>query len=516
MAEPLGRVVFVGAGPGDPGLVTARGARLLAEADVVVYDRAVAAVLRWAAADAERIDVGAPAEHSTAQDAISLLLAEKAREGSLVVRLKWGDAFVFDSGGKEALFLHEQGIPFDVIPGIPAAIGTPAYAGVPLTYPGSGDALVLLRGHEDERDQPPDVDWSALARLDGTIVCYASARVAGLVLESLLEHGRPADQPAVLIYCGTLPRQHTVAGTLVELATHAAESKEADPAILVVGEVTSLRDHLRWFDERPLFGRRIVVTRSRDQARELVELLENLGAEPIEAPTYRLAPPDDPEALERAAASVPGQRWVVFESANAVVRFLGALCSGPRDLRALGGVRVCAIGPSTADRLTARGIKPDVVIPEFRVDVVIEAMAERGALMSERVLIVRPDHPILEPLAAELVRRGAVVTDVIAYRTLAPSPEMPEAQALYRMLLDGRIDAVTFTTPTSVQRFADLLGAEQTADLLKTTTVAAIGPVTAAAARELGIETTIVPDAFTVEGLVAALVKHFQGRAART
>jgi uroporphyrinogen III methyltransferase/synthase len=509
MTPTLGRVVIIGAGPGDPGLISVRGLRLLADANVVVYDRAVEALLRWARPEAERIEVGAPAERAMAQDAISMLLAEKARDGHVVARLKWGDAFVFDSGAKEALFLHEQGVPFEVVPGIPAAIGATAYAGVPITYPGGGDAVVLLRGHEGATDAGPDVDWNALVHVDGTLVCYAGGRLAATVLQSLIEHGAPPDRRAALIYDGTLPTQQTVTGTIEELIAVTSASSEARTAVLVVGEVASLREHLRWFDERPLFGRRIVVTRSREQARELVDLLENLGAQAIETPAFRLAPPDDPEAVERAAASVSGYRWVVFESANAVARFLAALTRGPRDLRALGGVSVCAIGPSTADRLVAHGIKPEVVLPEYRAEGVGDAIAATTPLGGQRVLIVRPDH-MRDVLATDLARRGALVTDLVAYRTAPESSDSPVVQDLYRMLLDGHVDAVMFTSATGARRFAELFGVEQAADLLSTTVVAAIGPVTAAAASELGIQTTVMPEIYTVEGLVGALVAHLR------
>jgi uroporphyrinogen III methyltransferase/synthase len=507
-----GRVFIIGAGPGDPSLVTARGVRLLAEADVIVYDRAVSGALRWARPEAERIAAGAPAEKETAQDAISMLLAEKARDGHTVARLKWGDPFVFDSGAKEALFLHEQAIPFEVVPGVPAAIGAPAYAGVPITYPGAGDVLVLLRGHEGEIERMPDVDWDALSSVDGTLVCYAGARLAPTLLRALVDHGTPADRTAALIYRGTQPAQHTVTGTMLELAEHAATNGHDEAAILVVGDVASLRDHLRWFDERPLFGKRIVVTRSPDQARELVDSLEGLGAEAIEAPTFRLAPPEDPEAVDRAAASLDSFNWVVFESATAVTRFLSALARGPRDLRAFGGVGVCAVGPSTAERLIAGGIKPDVIMPEFRAESVGDALVSaRGTLIDQRVLVVRPDH-LHDAVAQDLAGRGASVTDLVAYRTTPDSTGSPVVQDLYRRLLDGQIDAVTFTSPTAVRRFAILVGEEQAADLLRMTVVATIGPVTAAAANELGIESTVVATTYTVDGLVQALVAYFQSR----
>jgi uroporphyrinogen III methyltransferase/synthase len=507
---PIGRVFIIGAGPGDPGLITSRGLRLLAQADVVVYDTAVEPVLRWARPDAERIAVGTPAEHDTAQAAISMLLAEKARDGLLVARLKWGDPFVFDSGGKEAMFLHEQRIAFEVVPGVPAAIGSSAYAGIPATYPGAGDALVLLRGQENSSDRMPQVNWKALADLDGTIASFAGGPAVAGILQQLLDNGMAPDTPAALIRQGTLPSQQTTTGTVASLLAAAAEG-EPTAGLLVIGKVAGLRDHLRWFDERPLFGRRIVVTRSPEQAPELVDALEALGAQAVQAPTVRIVPPEDPEALDRAASAVDQYDWIVFESAGAATRFLNALTRGPRDLRALGRVSVCAIGPSTADRLAAAGIRADVVTAEAGPDRLGEAMARFAPLEGQRVLVVRPDL-LRDVVSQELTRQGADVSDLVAYRTEPVSPDSPRAQDLYRQLLEGRIDAVTFTSPTALRRFAVMIGEEQAADLLNTTTVVAIGPVTAAAALEMGIEAPIVPATYTVTGLVQALVDRFRAR----
>ena len=510
MTSKPGRVYIIGAGPGDPALVTIRGVRLLAEADVVVYDRAAEPALRWARPEAERIAVGAPAERSVAQDAISMLLAEKARDGHTVARLKWGDPFVFDSGAKEALFLHEQGVPFEVVPGVTSAVGAAAYAGIPLTHPDAGDAVVFIRGHEDEVDSIPNLDWRALAALDGSIVCYAGPRLVAGILRSLVDEGRPVDDAAALIYRGTRPSQRTITGTIGELLelVSTAAPEEGAAALLIIGRVVRLREHVRWFDARPLFGRRIIITRSPDRARELADALENLGAESLLAPTFRLAPPDDPEALERAVASMDRFDWVVFESAVAAGRFLGTLARSPRDLRAFGHASICAVGPSTDDQLRAAGLKPDVVIPELRVDSIAGAMIAHAPIDGQSVLVVRPEHE-RNVVSDALTHRGATVTDVIAYRTEADKSDSPAAQRIYRMLLDGRVDAVTFTSPTAVRRFAALIGEEQAADLLGTTVVAAIGPVTAAAAVELGITPTVVADTYTVEGLVEALVRHF-------
>jgi len=504
----IARVSIVGAGPGDPGLISVRGRRRLESADVVVYDRRVTArVLRLARPDAEKIEVGAPAPRPFDQDAISLLLVEKAREGKSVVRLKWGDPFVFDSGGKEALFLHEQDIPFEVIPGIPSGIGTPAYAGIPITYPDAGDVLTLVRGHESEGDSAPDVDWPKLAALDGTLVCHAGARQIVAIARALLEHGRAGEEAAALVYDGTTPSQYTVVGTL---ATIAEQAREREPAMLIVGRVAGLRDHLRWFDDRPLFGRRIVVTRSREQASELVEMLEERGADAIQAPTIRIVPPDDPEALDRACAMAGTYDWLIFTSANGVESFMRRLLT-IGDIRDLKGVRICAIGPSTAERISRHGIRIDLMPDENRAEAVVEALKLTGDLADLRVLLPRADIG-REVIADELRAAHSEVTEVIAYRTVLAGAERDGDHDVYRMLLDRQIDAVTFTSASTVRNFAQIFGHEQAADLLASTVVASIGPVTAAAAQQLGIETQVMPKRYTIPDLVDALVEHFSAR----
>jgi uroporphyrinogen III methyltransferase/synthase len=369
--------------------------------------------------------------------------------------------------------------------------------------------MVYLRGQEGDVDETPDVDWAALAALEGTIVCQAGPRLVTRILQALVQHGRSTDDAAAVVYRGTRPDQRTVAGTLGELIARASsgDAEMAATGQLIIGDVTRLRDHVRWFDTRPLFGRRIVITRSPERARELADALENLGAETIQAPTFRLTPAEDPESVDRLAAHADDFDWIVFESAGAAARFLAALDSGPRDLRALGQTAICAVGPSTADELAARGLKADIVIPEVRVESIADALPARLPVDGRRVLIVRPDHQ-RNTLADALSERGAAVTDLVAYATTADPPDSPAAQRIYRDLLDGRIDAVTFTSPTAVRRFASLIGEEQAADLLGTTAVACIGPVTAAAAQALGIRPTFVASPYTVEGLVSGLVER--------
>ncbi len=482
-----------------------RGRRFLQAADVVIYDHRVhRRLLRLAKPGAERIDVGAAAPKPLEQDAISLLLVEKAREGKTVVRLKWGDPFVFDSGGKEALFLHEQGIPFEVVPGVPVAIGGPAYAGVPVTYPGAGDVLVFVRGHESETDTPLNIDWPRLAGLAATLLCYAGSKQVATITEALMANGRPPDESAVLIYDGTLPSQKTIQGTLGGIAQHAIDGS---PALLVVGAVAGLREHLRWFDERPLFGKRIVVTRSREQAGELIDMLEERGAEAIPAPTIRIAPPEDSADLDRACAEAGAFDWIIFTSVNSVDFFMERLLA-VSDVRELKGVRLCAVGDGTAAHLTRYGIKVDLIPPEFRVESIIETMKRAGTIRGSRFLLPRADLA-REVLGDDLRAEGGDVVEVVAYRTMLASAERDDGYDIYAMLLERQIDAITFTSASTVRNFVQMLGRDQAADLLRTTTVACIGPVTAEAAQQLDIETTVMPERYTIPDLVDALVEHF-------
>lgn len=507
MRQPA--VYLIGAGPGDPGLITVRGLECLRAADVVVHDHLVPSrLLKHARRGAELIDVGHASPEPMAQEAISYLLAEKARENKTVARLKWGDPFVFDRGGEEALFLHEQDVPFEVVPGIPAGIGVPAYAGVPLTYPGGGDTITLVRGYEDERRTVPDIDWASLAKVGGTVVCYAGAQQLPRILDALVANKWPADGQAIVVYEGTMTAQQTVSGTLEELLARVREQHRKDPAILIVGAVVGFREHLRWFDSRPLFGRRVLVTRPREQAVDLIDRLTALGAEPVEAPMIRIAPPLDPGPLHRAAAHAGEFDWIVFTSANAVEAFMDVLLEGNRDVRALKGPLLCTVGTGTAERLARYGIKVDLVPSEFRAEAVVEAITERGPVTDAHVLLPRGDIA-REVIADQLRERGARVTDVVAYRTVLEDTTRDEEPDVYGMLLQGKIDVVTFASASAVRNFAKIYGAEAAADLLKNTVVATIGPVTAEAAVQLGIPVTVQPATYTIPALVDAIAAHF-------
>jgi uroporphyrinogen III methyltransferase/synthase len=508
-------VFIVGAGPGDPSLISVRGLRLLARADVVVHDHLVhPRLLRAARADAECIDVGSAAPQAGEQEAISLLLAEKAREGKSVVRLKWGDPFVFDSGGKEALFLHEQGVRFEIVPGITMPVAGPAFAGIPVTYPGAGDTLTFVRGHEDGSNKAPRVDWAALARLDGTLVCYAGPRQMTGIVTALIDGGRSPRESAALITRATGPRQETVTGTLAELQARVRDEVQKDPAVLVVGGVVGLRDHLRWFDARPLFGKRVLVTRSREQAGELLERLEDLGADAIEAPFLKVAPLLDAAPLDAAIGQAGQYDWIVFTGATSVEHFMRRLQAGPYDVRCLKGPRLCAVGLVTAERLARFGLKVDLKFVENQASAIVDGMTGAGTLKASRVLFPRAEGA-RDMIAEELKRAGAAVDEVGAYRLVRETHADGEGDGpdIYRLLLDKQIDVVIFTSPSTVKNFAQSLGEEQVADLLQSTVVACAGPVTAEVAQGLQITTTVMPRDYTLPALVAAVVDYYAGSA---
>jgi len=504
-------VSLIGAGPGDPGLITTHGLECLRKADVVIHDHVIPTrLLAYARSGAELIDVGRGAPQEMAPQAISLLVAEKAREGQIVARLKWGDPFAFGRGGEEALYLREQGITFEVVPGVAAGIGVPAYAGVPITYRGGGDTVTLVRGYEDENRALPDIDWVSLARLDGTVVSYVGSQQLPRILDALRTNGWPPDGQALIVYNGTLSTQDTVSGTLSELSALAHERPRREPAILVVGRVVGFREHLRWFDARPLFGKRVLVTRPRDQAAELVDRLSALGAEPIESPMIAIMPPDDPGALLDAAANAGTFDCIVFTSANAVTAFMTALLDGTRDVRALAGPLLCAVGTATADRLRRYGLIVDLIPTEFRAEAVVAALLAERAVAGIRVLLPRADIG-REVIAAQLREAGALVTEVVAYRTVLQETPRANEPDIFGMLLNGQIDVVTFTSASAVRNFLKVYGSDQAVDLLNTTVVATIGPVTAETATQLGIRVAIQPTTYTVPALVDAIAAHFAG-----
>ena len=498
-----GTVYLVGAGPGDPGLLTLRAAELMERADVLVYDALVSPAIMERAPRAERVYVGKRGgEHHRTQEQINAILVELARKHATVVRLKGGDPFVFGRGGEEALVLAQAGIPFEVVPGVTAGIAAPAYAGIPVTQRGMAASVAFVTGHEDPTKPDTDVDWAHLARGVGTVVFYMGVGKMAENFRRLMEHGRAPDTPAAAIEWGTYPRQRTVTGTLTTLPGVAKEAGIGAPSLIVVGEVVGLRDTLAWWDRRPLSGRRIVVTRARAQASDFAAALEALGAEVVQFPTIRIAPAADPEPLRQAAARAGSFDWIVFTSVNGVERFWYELVQQNCDARSLGGVRVCAIGPATAAELERRGIRADVVPDEYVAEAAVQALAAADDLKGRRILLPRAD--IARAVLPEQLReRGAEVVEVDAYTTVQDGSG---ADGVRRLIAQGAVDLVTFTASSTVTHYTDLLGTG-----LGGAKVASIGPITSRTARERGLAVDVEAEEYTIPGLVRA-IRDFYAR----
>ncbi len=494
-----GRVYLVGAGPGDPGLITARGLEVLRRAQVVVYDRLVnERLLAEAPGGAELVYAGkGPEGHVMEQDEINRLLVRRGAEGRLVVRLKGGDPFVFGRGGEEALALAAAGVPFEVVPGVTSAIAVPAYAGIPVTHRDMASSFAVITGREDPAKEWSRIRWDRLAGGVGTIVVLMGVESLDETVARLVEHGLPWSTPVAVIEGGTEPRQRTVAGVLDDIVQRAREARLRPPAVTVVGEVVRLRERLRWFDNRPLFGRRVLVTRSRAQASALSRRLEELGAEAIEVPAIEVRPPEDWLPLDRAIARLPEFAWIVFTSVNAVDSFFGRLDAAGRDARALAGVRVAAIGPATAEALRARGLRADYAPQRFTTEALAQGLA---VTPGARVLLPRADIAP-EELVRDLTARGAAVEQVVAYRTVTPEGSRELAR---EALAGGRVDMVTFTSSSTVQNLVSLLGKEARA-LLSGVPVASIGPATTRTAERLGLRVAVTAREHTIPGLAEAV-----------
>jgi len=500
-------VYLVGAGPGDPGLITVRGVECLRQADFVVYDRlSNAALLEHAPAGADRVFMGKEPETPSAfQQAISATLVQAARGGKTVVRLKGGDPFVFGRGGEEIEELRAAGIPFEVVPGITSAVAVPAYAGIPVTHRGVATAFTVVSGSEDPDKPESSLDWPALAKTPGTLVVLMGWRSLPRIIASLIANGRPADTPVAVTQWGTLPSQRTVSGTLADIVERGMQAKIASPVVTVIGHVAALRDTMRWFDRRPLFGKRILVTRSRRQASALSKLIAEQGGEAVELPTIDFQPLDSHAILDEAIGNLRRYRWVVFTSVNAVDVVWARLAALGKDTRAFGDARVAAVGPATAEALAARGIRADFV-PETSTSEGV-ARAFRGYdLVGAAVLLPRADIAT-DALPAGLRTEGAVVDDVPAYRNVVPPDVAGRAREI---VASDTLDAAAFTSSSTVRNLIDLLGGNASA--LERTRIVCIGPSTARAAREVGLRVDAIATEHTVQGLLRALVEQLTHR----
>jgi len=503
-----GIVYLIGAGPGDPGLITVKGLECLRRADVVVYDYlASPAFLAEAPATAERIYVGKTRGcHHTPQAEINALLVEKARAGRVVARLKGGDPYVFGRGGEEAQYLAAEGVPFEVVPGVTAGFAAAAYAGIPLTHRDFTTSLGLVTGHEDPAKKMSSLDWEKLATGVGTLVFYMGMANLPLIAGKLMAHGRSPKTPVAIVRWATTSRQQTLVATLGDVVEKVGAVGIKPPAVIIVGEVVGLREELRWFDNRPLFGRRVLVTRTAEQAGSFVALLEAQGAEAIACPVIEVVAPPSWDAFDAEICRLAETDLLILTSANGVEAFFARLAAMGRDLRALHGVTVVAVGPKTAAAIEARGLRPDLVPADYRAEGVVELLKARG-VRGQRVLYPRAELA-RDLIPQELAAAGATIAAPLAYRTLPPADGGERVRAL---LAEGGVDAVTFTSSSTVENFLAMAG-PGAAEQLRGVTIVSIGPLTTRTALRYGLQVDIEPAASTLEAMVEAMVAYYRQR----
>lgn len=500
-----GTVYLVGAGPGDPELITVKARRFLEQADIVFHDALVHAdLLKHCRPDAQIVYVGKRAGRvQQRQSEINQRLEDAARAGHMVVRLKGGDPYMFGRGSEEAEHLAAAGIPFEVVPGVPSPLAATAYAGFSLSHRDLASSVAYLTATESpEKDQSAH-DWSKLATATQTLVIFMGVRKLAALMQLLIEHGRSPSCPAAVIQSASLPTQRTVVGTVATIADIAEQAGISMPALTVVGEVLSLRDRLRWYDTKPLFGKRVLVTRPAGQHGSLSQALRDAGADPIEIPTIRIVPPTDRNPLERAVKAIGEYHWVALTSANGVDALFQEIARQGGDARWLGRAKIAAIGVATAERLKSHGLRADVMPEEHVGERLAQAIiaASNGTLRGERVLLPRA-LVAREAIIEMLSTAGAVVDVVAAYQTLPP--EAADQERLRALIANKQLDAITFTSSSTVDNLCDILGPDAPA-LLAPLLIASIGPITTATARQRGLRVDLTASQYTVRGLVEAL-----------
>ncbi|MBM3877369.1 MAG: uroporphyrinogen-III C-methyltransferase [Verrucomicrobia bacterium] len=498
-----GTVYLVGAGPGDAGLLTLRGAELLRRADVVVHDALVNAdLLRLAPKSAEVIYAGKrAAAHAIPQEELNRLLIAKAREGKCVVRLKGGDPYIFGRGGEEGEELAAAGIAFEVVPGISSFVAGPNYAGIPITHRDHCSSFTVITGHEDPAKDDSSLDWAQLARAAGTKVVLMGVERIKVIAEQLVAHGMSADTPVAMIRWGTTGRQETIEGTLAGIADLVARKKFTAPAVTVIGGVVALRGKLNWFEKRPLFGRRIVVTRTREQTSQLAAQFAERGAEVLEIPTIRIQPTDRREAVVEALSSLGEYNWLVFTSPNGVAMFFEMFFKAFEDVRDLGAVRIAAVGPATAAKLKELHLKVDVMPEKYVAAAVAKAIHAHESVENLRVLLLRAEVANAD-LPAALVELGAIVDDVACYKTVPETDDLTGATA---KLLEAGADWITFASSSAVENFHARFNLPELLKTFPQTRTASIGPETTKALAALGLKPAVEAKQHTIEGLVKAI-----------
>jgi len=490
--------ILAGAGPGDLGLVTLRTREAIERADVVVYDYLVnPAMLDWARAEAELIYVGKKAgAHTLPQGDINALLVAKSQEGKTVVRLKGGDPFVFGRGGEEAEDLAKAGVPFEIVPGVTSAVAAPAYAGIPVTHRDFASQLTLLTGHEDPLKPESALDWAQLAKTPGTLVFLMGIERLAEITKTLIEHGKDASTPVALVRWGTRGQQETLTGTLLSIGGLARERGFSAPAVTVIGGVVGLREKLRWFDNRPLWGKRVVVTRTRKQAGELSGKLRELGADVLEIPAIEIQPPNDLRAFAELVRDAHMYEWVVFTSPNGVEAFFEMFYRIYGDAREFGGGRIAAIGPATARKVAEYRFKVELQPEQAVAEEVVKAFDAEMTVENTRILVVRPEVS-RDVIANELTKKGAIVDEAIAYRTV---PATEDRSGVLARLKEEGADIVAFASSSAVEAFLDLK-----LPLPADVKYASIGPVTSQTMRRLGLKVAAEAKTHDIEGLVKAI-----------
>ena len=503
-----GKTYLVGAGPGDPGLLTIKGRECISRADVIVYDYlANQELLEYARGDADLIYVGKKGGcHTMSQEEISSLIVDKTLSGLMVVRLKGGDPFIFGRGGEEAQKLSSAGLDFEIVPGISSAIAVPAYAGIPLTHRDHTSTVAFITGHEDPGKGRSEVAWDKLATGAGTLVFLMGVGNLASIAQRLIDHGRAPDTPVAVVRRGTVVEQRTLVGTLENIARLAKENELGPPAVIVVGDVVRLRNELNWFEKRPLFGRRIMVTRAREQASQFLRDLTRLGAGCIEFPTIKITPPQTWEFLDKAIDALESYNWLLFTSVNGVKYFLTRLKALGKDVRDLKGLKIGAIGPKTAESWQDMGIEPDLLPDEYRAEAVAECFEQLG-IKGMRILLPRAAKA-REILPDRLRKMGAEVDVVPAYQTFKADSDIAGVK---NMMEQGDIEMVTFTSSSTVTNFVEMFEAdrEKLKKWMAETTVACIGPITAETAQENGFAVDLIPPEYTIESLTESIVQYF-------
>lgn len=498
-----GKVYLIGAGPGDIKLITQKALEAIGQADLLVYDRlANPRLLTFARDDAEIIYVGKKSsDHTLPQDQINALLVERAKEGKIIARLKGGDPFVFGRGGEEAEELLEAGIPFEIVPGITSAIAVPAYAGIPVTHRTATSSFKVITGHEDPTKDESQIDWEILGRDESTLIFLMGVSNLANITRKLMENGKAADTPIALIQWGTRTEQRTVTGTLTDIVEIVEREGIGSPAVIVVGEVVKLREKLNWFEKKPLFGKRVLVTRAREQASALSRKIEELGGEAYEYPSIKVAQAQDQSQLDKAIDQASSYDWIIFTSVNGVKFFFKRMRELKKDVRSLGQVKICAIGPVTKRHLEDKGLIVDFMPEKFVAESVLDGLApllNKG----DKVLLPRADlaRPILLDALLDL---GMDVTEVITYNTLFENKNQEE---IIDILQEKKIHLITFTSSSTVMNFLKIFeDDERRNQLLEGIKIACIGPITAATAEKEGLKPDFVAEDYTVDGLIEVI-----------